>query len=135
MIAAAVIAFPLMYRNARAAFEQVDINLIHAGQTLGMSDSRIFWRVVMPAAGPGIASGTVLAFARAIGEYGATSMLAGKYPWKNQNKFLLPLHQRQQPEITELQASGVVVIVLISFVIVALINIVSGRGMKTRRWI
>ena len=69
-----------MYRNARAAFEQVDINLIHAGQTLGMSDSRIFWRVVMPAAGPGIASGTVLAFARAIGEYGATSMLAGNIP-------------------------------------------------------
>ena len=77
VVAAAVIAFPLMYRNARAAFEQVDVNLIYAGQTLGMSDSRIFWRVVMPAAGPGIASGTVLAFARAIGEYGATSMLAG----------------------------------------------------------
>ena len=108
MIAAAVIAFPLMYRNARGAFEQVDVNLIYAGQTLGMSDNRIFWKVVMPAAGPGIASGTVLAFARAIGEYGATSMLAGFW---------------------------VVVIVLISFVIVALINIVSGRGMKTRRWI
>ena len=77
VIAAAVIAFPLMYRNARAAFEQVDVNLIYAGQTLGMSDNRIFWKVVMPAAGPGIASGTVLAFARAIGEYGATSMLAG----------------------------------------------------------
>lgn len=105
MIAAAVIAFPLMYRNARAAFEQVDINLIHAGQTLGMSDSRIFWRVVMPAAGPGIASGTVLAFARAIGEYGATSMLAGNILGKPE-QFLLPLHQRQQPEITELQDSG-----------------------------
>lgn len=77
MIAASVIAFPLMYRNARAAFEQVDVNLIAAGKTLGMSDRRIFWTVVMPTAGPGIASGTVLAFARAIGEYGATSMLAG----------------------------------------------------------
>ena len=66
-----------MYRNARAAFEQVDVNLIAAGKTLGMSDRRIFWTVVMPTAGPGIASGTVLAFARAIGEYGATSMLAG----------------------------------------------------------
>ena len=61
VIAASVIAFPLMYRNARAAFEQVDVNLIAAGKTLGMSDRRIFWTVVMPAAGPGIASGTVLA--------------------------------------------------------------------------
>ena len=61
VIAASVIAFPLMYRNARAAFEQVDVNLIAAGKTLGMSDRRIFWTVVMPTAGPGIASGTVLA--------------------------------------------------------------------------
>ena len=61
VIAAAVIAFPLMYRNARAAFEQVDVNLIYAGQTLGMSDWKIFWKVIVPAAGPGIASGTVLA--------------------------------------------------------------------------
>ena len=52
VIAAAVIAFPLMYRNARAAFEQVDVNLIYAGQTLGMSDIRMFWKVVIPAAGP-----------------------------------------------------------------------------------
>ena len=77
IVAAAVIAFPLMYRNARAAFEQVDVNLIYAGQTLGMSDRKIFWKVIIPAAAPGIVSGTVLAFARAIGEYGATSMLAG----------------------------------------------------------
>ena len=56
VIAAAVIAFPLMYRNARAAFEQVDVNLIYAGQTLGMSDRRIFWKVIVPAAAPGIAS-------------------------------------------------------------------------------
>ena len=69
VIAASVIAFPLMYRNARAAFEQVDVNLIYAGRTLGMSESRIFWKVIMPAAGPGIASGTVLAFARAIDVY------------------------------------------------------------------
>lgn len=53
VIAAAVIAFPLMYRNARAAFEQVDVNLIYAGQTLGMSDRRIFWKVIVPAAAPG----------------------------------------------------------------------------------
>ena len=77
VIAAVVIAFPLMYRNARAAFEQIDQNLIYAGRTLGMRESEIFWRVAVPAARPGILSGTVLTFARALGEYGATSMLAG----------------------------------------------------------
>ena len=80
IIAATVIAFPLMYRNARAAFEQLDVNLIYAGRTLGMSDIRIFWKVVIPSAGPGIASGTILTFARALGEYGSTSMLAGNIP-------------------------------------------------------
>ena len=78
VIAATVIAFPLMYRNARAAFEQIDVNLVYAGRTLGMSETEIFWRVVVPSAGPGIASGTVLTFARALGEYGATSMLDRK---------------------------------------------------------
>ena len=82
VLAASVIAFPLMYRNARAAFEQVDVNLIYAGRTLGMSERAIFWRVVVPAAGPGVASGTILTFARALGEYGATSMLAGNIAGK-----------------------------------------------------
>ena len=122
VVAAAVIAFPLMYRNARAAFEQVDINLIHAGQTLG------------PAAGPGIASGTVLAFARAIGEYGATSMLAGNILGKTRT---VSVAIASETAAGNYGTAGfwVVVIVLISFVIVALINIVSGKGMKTRRWI
>ena len=134
VIAAAVIAFPLMYRNARGAFEQVDVNLIYAGQTLGMSDNRIFWKVVMPAAGPGIASGTVLAFARAIGEYGATSMLAGNILGKTRT---VSVAIAAETAAGNYGTAGfwVVVIVLISFVIVALINIVSGRGMKTRRWI
>lgn len=82
IIAASVIAFPLMYRNARAAFDMVDKNLINAGRTLGMSETKIFWRVMLPAAKPGIASGTILTFARALGEYGATSMLAGNIPGK-----------------------------------------------------
>ena len=66
-----------MYRNARAAFEQVDENVIYAAQTLGLSERTIFWKIRIPMAKPGILSGTVLAFARAIGEYGATFMLAG----------------------------------------------------------
>ena len=79
ILAATIIAFPLMYRNTRAAFEQVDTNLIYAARTLGMSEWKIFWKVVIPSAGPGVLSGTVLAFARALGEYGATSMLAGSF--------------------------------------------------------
>ena len=76
VLAAVVIAFPLMYRNARGAFEQIDSNLIYAARTLGMSETKIFWKVVLPTAGPGVAAGTVLTFARALGEYGANSMLA-----------------------------------------------------------
>lgn len=82
ILAATIIAFPLMYRNARAAFEQVDQNLIFAARTLGMSETKIFWKVIMPQAQPGIVSGTILTFARALGEYGATSMLAGNIPGK-----------------------------------------------------
>ncbi|MCR5304406.1 MAG: molybdate ABC transporter permease subunit [Lachnospiraceae bacterium] len=82
VLAAVVIAFPLMYRNSRAAFEQVDPNIIYAARTLGMSESRIFWKVAVPAAKPGIISGTILAFARSLGEYGATSMLAGNIAGK-----------------------------------------------------
>lgn len=133
VIAAAVIAFPLMYRNARAAFEQVDVTLIEAGRTLGMSEWSIFRRVVMPAAAPGIASGTVLAFARAIGEYGATSMLAGNILGKTRT---VSVAIASETAAGNYGTAGfwVVVIVVISFVIVAAINMISGRGMKTRRW-
>lgn len=82
IIAATIIAFPLMYKNALAAFEQIDENLVFAARTLGMSDASIFWKIIVPTAGPGIAAGTVLTFARALGEYGATSMLAGNIPGK-----------------------------------------------------
>ena len=80
ILAAAVVAFPLMYRTARGAFEAFDQNLAYAGQTLGLSTAYIFWRIRMPACKQGILAGTVLAFARALGEYGATSMLIGYTP-------------------------------------------------------
>lgn len=134
VIAAAVIAFPLMYRNARAAFEQVDINLIFAGQTIGMSDRKIFWKVIIPAAGPGIASGTVLSFARAIGEYGATSMLAGNILGKTRTVSVAIAAETAAGNY-DMAAFWVVVILIISFFIVALINIVTGRGMKMGRWL
>ena len=78
--AAVVVAFPLMYRTARGAFESFDQNLAWAGQTLGLSNTWIFWKVRMWACRQGILAGTVLAFARALGEYGATSMLIGYTP-------------------------------------------------------
>lgn len=82
ILAATVVAFPLMYRTARGAFESFDETLAYAGRTLGLSNTYIFWRIRMPACRQGILAGTVLAFARALGEYGATSMLIGYTPGK-----------------------------------------------------
>lgn len=134
ILAATVISFPLMYRNARAAFEQVDINLIYAGRTLGMSEIRIFWHVVLPAAGPGVASGTILAFARALGEYGATSMLAGNIPGKTAT-----ISQRIAMVIQDgdYATAGVwvTIIIIISFVIIVLMNLFAGRNQHNiRTW-
>lgn len=80
VFAAVAVSFPLMYRTARGAFESFDQTLAQAGRTLGLSDAYIFWRVQMPVCRQGVLAGTVLAFARALGEYGATSMLAGYTP-------------------------------------------------------
>ena len=134
VIVAVVVSFPIMYRAARGALEQVDVNLIYAGRTLGMSESRIFWKVIIPAAGPGIASGTVLAFARAIGEYGATSMLAGNILGKTRTVSVAIASETAAGNY-DMAGFWVVVIILISFLVVAAINIASGRGMQTRRWI
>ncbi len=132
--AAVVIAFPLMYRNAVAAFEQVDANLIYAARTLGISEFKIFWRIVLPIAGPGIASGTILTFARAIGEYGATSMLAGNILGKTRTMSVAIASEVSGGNF-EIAGFWVITIVLLSFFIVLSINLISGRGMKhVRRW-
>ena len=129
ILAATVISFPLMYRNARAAFEQIDVNLVYAARTLGMSETRIFFRVIMPAAGPGIVSGTILTFARALGEYGATSMLAGNIPGKTGT-----ISQRIAMVIQngDYAAAGfwVLVIMMIAFVIILMMNLITGKQMK-----
>ena len=134
VIAATVIAFPLMYRNARAAMEQIDMNLVYAGRTLGMSDLRIFWTVIMPTAGPGIASGTVLTFARALGEYGATSMLAGNIPGRTgtiSQKIAMVIQDGDY--LTAGIWVGIVMI--IAFLIIFLMNLISGKKMKhIGRW-
>lgn len=134
IIAATVISFPLMYRNARAAFEQVDINLLYAGRTLGMSEFTIFWKVVLPASGPGVASGTILTFARALGEYGATSMLAGNIPGKTATISQRIAMVIQDGDYTT-AGIWVTIIVVISFVIIVAMNLLSGRGKHhTQTW-
>ena len=134
IIAATVIAFPLMYRNARAAFEQLDVNLIYAGRTLGMSDIQIFWKVVIPSAGPGIASGTILTFARALGEYGATSMLAGNIPGKTgtiSQKIAMVIQDGDYATA----GVWVVIVMLIAFLVIFSMNFISGTKMKNiKHW-
>lgn len=134
IIAAAVIAFPLMYRNARAAFEQLDINLIYAGRTLGMTEREILWKVAIPSAGPGIFSGTILTFARALGEYGATSMLAGNIPGKTgtiSQKIAMVIQDG------DYRTAGVWVgiVLVIAFIAVFLMSLAGGKKMKhVKRW-
>ena len=134
ILAATVIAFPLMYRNARAAFEQIDANLVFAGRTLGMSETSIFWRIVVPTAGPGIASGTILTFARAMGEYGATSMLAGNIPGKTGT-----VSQRIAMVIQDgdYATAGfwVIIVLVVAFIAIFSINMITGKQMKNvRKW-
>ncbi len=80
VIATVVVVFPLMYRTARGAFQSFDNNLSEVGSTLGLSDSYIFWKIILPNCKQGVIAGVVLSFARALGEYGATSMIAGYTP-------------------------------------------------------
>lgn len=126
VIAATVISFPLMYRAARGAFEQVDKTLIYAARTLGFSEGKIFWRVVMPAAMPGVLSGGILAFARGLGEFGATAMLAGNIAGKTQT---LPLAIYSEVAAGKMSAAYqyVWIIVVISFVVVVLMNVLAGK--------
>ena len=124
ILAATVIAFPLMYRNARAAFEQIDVNLIYAARTLGMPEIKIFWKVVVPAAGPGIASG----------EYGATSMLAGNIPKKTSTISQKIAMVIQDGDYTT-AGFWVIVILVIAFVVIFLLNIITAKNMKhVSRW-
>ena len=134
VIAAVVISFPLMYRSARAAFEQIDSNVVYAGRTLGMSEFEIITKVVIPAAMPGLLSGGILSFARAIGEYGATAMLAGNVLGKTRT---ISVAIASEVAGGNFYTAGVwtCVIVLIAFIIVLAINLVTGKGMKNvSRW-
>lgn len=134
VLAATVVAFPLMYRNARAAFEQVDVNYIYAGRTLGLSEWTIFRKVVIPVAGPGIASGTILTFARALGEYGATSMLAGNILGKTRT-MAVAIASEVSAQNYDVAGFWVIVLVAIAFLFIFAINIITMHGIsKIQRW-
>lgn len=128
VLAAVVISFPLMYRSARGAFEQVDENLVYAGQTLGLSEWTIFWRIIMPQALPGVLSGGVLAFTRGLGEFGATAMIAGNIAGKTRT---LPLAIYSEVAAGNMEHAGVYVwiIVVVSLLIVGTMN-VAAAGKK-----
>ena len=134
VIAAVVISFPLMYRSARAAFEQIDSNIIYAGRTLGMSEFEIITKVVIPTAMPGLLSGGILSFARAIGEYGATAMLAGNVLGKTRT-ISVAIASEVAGGNFDIAGIWTCVIVLIAFVIVLAINLSTGKVMKiVSRW-
>jgi len=130
VLAAVVIAFPLMYRSARGAVEQVDPDIINAGRTLGMSENAIFFKVVLPNAKPGIISGTVLAFARGLGEFGATSMIAGNIAEKTRT---LPLAVYSETAAGNMDKAYdyVLILVIIAFAAVTLLNFAGRDRRKT----
>ena len=121
VIAAVVVSFPIMYRTARGALEQVDVNLIYAARTLGMSEAKIFFRIQLPAAWPGVAAATILAFARAMGEFGATIMLAGNIPGRTQT-MSVAIYTAVQSGDRSLAYYWVAIIMGISFFTIFLMN-------------
>lgn len=124
VLAAVTISFPLMYRSARGALEQVDTNLVYAARTLGMSEWRIFRSILLPNALPGILSGAILAFARALGEFGATAMIAGNIAGKTRT-LPMAVYSAVSAGDMNLAYRYVIILVLISFIIIAFMNYLS----------
>lgn len=120
-IAATVVAFPLMYKTALGAFTQIDRDLLCAARTLGASEWTVFWRVILPLAWPGIVAGTILAFARSLGEFGATLMLAGNIPGKTQTIPIAIYVAVEAGDMTEAMI-WVLIILLISLTVLTAVN-------------
>lgn len=125
VIAAIVVSFPIMYRTALGAFEQVDVNLIHAARTLGMTEMEIFFKVMLPVSWPGVAAATILSFARALGEFGATIMIAGNIPGRTQT-MSVAIYTAMQSGDRSRAYLWVAIIVTISFVTILLMNYWAG---------
>ena len=121
VIAAVVVSLPLMYRTARGAFEQLDPNILAAARTLGVSEWRIFWRVLLPNARAGILAGLVLSFTRALGEFGATIMFAGNIPGTTQT-MSTAIYAAVQANDYDLAFEWAAAIVLFSLFFVVLMN-------------
>lgn len=121
VITAVVVSFPLMYRTTRGAFEQIDQDLIFAARTLGMSEEKIFWKIILPLAKSGILAGTVLAFARALGEFGATIMLAGNIPGKTQT-MSTAIYSAVQANNQEIAFIWAGIIIVVSLIVMLLMN-------------
>lgn len=126
IMATTVIIFPLMYRTARGAFELFDENLSYAAKTLGISNTYIFWRIRMPYCRQGILAGTVLAFARALGEYGATSMVSGYIP-EHTATISTTVYQLWRTNDDMLAFKWVMVNMTISFVVLLAMNFLEKR--------
>ena len=132
VIAAVVVSFPLMYRSAKAAFEQVDPNLIYAARTVKLSELQIFWRVLLPIALPGVASGAILAFARALGEFGATLMIAGNIPGKTQT-MPLAIYMAIQSGDEDRAAVWAGLLLTLSFFMILTMNQFTKKGKSSKR--
>ena len=124
VIAATVVAFPLMYRTTLASFQQINLNLLGAARTLGATEWDIFWRITLPLAWQGILAGTILAFARALGEFGATLMLAGNIPGQTQTIPIAIFAASEAGEMSEALA-WVLIIVAISLAVIVGLNYIS----------
>lgn len=133
IIASAVVAFPLMYRTARGAFESFDETLAWSGRTLGLSDTFIFWHIRLPYCKQGIIAGTVLAFARALGEYGATSMLIGYIP-KNTATISTTVYQLWRTNEEYSAFIWVLVNIAISAVVLLTVNMLEKRSRERSAW-
>lgn len=132
VISSTVVAFPLMYQTARAAFEQIEPNIEDAARTLGASEWEIFWKITVPLAWPGIAAGIVLSFARSLGEFGATLMLAGNIPGRTQT-LPLAIYFAVEAGETGRAVAWVVLVMTISFVSIAAMNYWKNRQLSKGR--
>jgi molybdate transport system permease protein len=126
VFATAIVTFPLMYRTLRGAFEAFDPNLLDAGKTLGLSNTFIFWRILMPGCKQGVLAGTVLSFARALGEYGATTMVTGYIPGRTAT-ISTTVYQLWREGNDALAYRWVAVNLLISFVVLLTVNLLETR--------
>ena len=132
IFATTVVIFPLMYRTARGAFESFDETLAHAGKTLGLSNAYIFWHIRMPCCRQGILAGTVLAFARALGEYGATSMIAGYTPGRTAT-ISTTVYQLWRTNEDGLAFRWVMVNLAISAVVLLAVNMLERKDRPSRK--